>query len=241
VGLQPRALIGTNNENEMDAILRFIQAHKPYFDAASAVSSVVNLLGWGIGFVLLWNAWRRQGIRSVTLGPLNFQMQQDAVEATAAAARDWQARVSTKEVDVAKIRSTVARAFDPETADRLVGKAILWVDDNPANNELAVRALRKLQVDVGQVTTTEAGLAALRNRHFDLIISDMGRGSNMTAGYELLEAVRKHNDHIPFLIFAGSDKPEYRREAQQRGAQLSTNDMIELIDKVVAELGERQK
>ena len=225
----------------METIVGFIQTHKPYFDAVSAISSVVTLLCWGFGSVLLWNAWRRQGIRSVSVGPLNFQMQQAAVEATAAAARDWQGRAPMKEVDVARIRSTVARAFDPETADRLVGKSILWVDDNPTNNELAVRALRKLQMEVEQVTSTEAGLAALRNRHFDLIISDMGRDGNMRAGYELLEKVRQHNDHIPFLIFAGSDTPEFRLEAQQRGAQLSTNDMIELIDKVVTELGERHR
>jgi CheY-like chemotaxis protein len=201
----------------MDSIVGFIQTHKPYFDAVSAISSVVTLLCWGFGFALLWNAWRRHAIRSVTLGPLNFQMEQAAVEATAAAARDWQARGSTKEVDVGKIRTTVARAFDPETADRLVGKGILWVDDNPANNELAVRALRKMQMDVEQVTSTEAALAARQNRHFDLIISDMGRGDNMRAGYELLQAVRQKDKQIPYLIFAGSDRPEFRREAQQRG------------------------
>ena len=224
----------------MDSIVGFIQTHKPYFDAISAISSVVTLLCWGFGFVLLWNAWRRQGIHSVSVGPLSFRMQQAAVEATAAAARDWQAKGSAKEVDVSKIRSTVARAFDPETADRLVGKSILWVDDNPANNELGVRALRKFQMEVEQVISTEAALAALRSRHFDLIISDMGRGSNMRAGYELLEAIRRTDMQVPFLIFAGSDSPEFRREAQQRGAQLSTNDTIELIDTIVAELGERQ-
>jgi len=103
----------------METIVGFIQTHKPYFDAVSAISSMVTLLCWGFGSVLLWNAWRRQGIRSVTVGP--------------------------------------------------------------------------------------------------------------------------HNDHIPFLIFAGSDTPEFRLEAQQRGAQLSTNDMIELTDKVVTELGERHR
>jgi len=223
----------------LDAIVNFIHAHKAYFDAAQAIGTVVNLIGWCLGFVLLSMAWRRGGIRSVSVGPVNFQMQQAAVEATAAAARDWQARVSTKDVDVGKIRTTVARAFDPETADRLVGRSILWVDDHPTNNELAVRALRKMQLDIEQVTSTEAGLEAMRHRHFDLVISDMGRGDNMKAGYELLASIRQHNNHIPYLIFASSDSPEFRQEAQRRGAQLSTNDMIELIDRVVSELGEK--
>ena len=56
-----------------------------------------------------------------------------------------------------RIRAAVSRAFEPEVADNLIGKSVLWVDDNPANNELAVRALRKLQLEVEQATSTEAG------------------------------------------------------------------------------------
>jgi CheY-like chemotaxis protein len=166
---------------------------------------------------------------------MNFQLQEAAVEAAAAAARDWQAKGpgSGPAVDVQRIRETVSQAFAPETADKLIGKSILWVDDNPSNNMLAVRALRRLQLDIEQVTTTELGLDALNRRHFDLIISDMGRGSNMRAGYDLLKAVRDQGSAIPFFIFAGADKPEFRREAAERGAQLSTNDMLELIDHVI--------
>jgi hypothetical protein len=73
----------------MDSLLNFIQSHKLFFDAAHALSSVVNLLGWCLGAVVLTIAWRRNGIRSVSVGPLNFQMQEAAVEAAATAARDW--------------------------------------------------------------------------------------------------------------------------------------------------------
>jgi CheY-like chemotaxis protein len=223
----------------VDSILQFVQAHKAYFDAAHAASSVVNLVGWFIGFVLLFVAWRRRGIRSVTVGPVNFQMQ-EAVEATAAAARNWGHMVpARKRVDVGKIRSTVARAFKPEVMDEIIGRSILWVDDNPSNNELVVRALRKFQMEVEQVTTTEAAISKLASRHYDLIISDMGRGENMRAGYELLEQVRSRDKSIPFLIFAGSDTQEFRAEAKMRGAQLSTNDMVELFDMIVSLLGGR--
>jgi CheY-like chemotaxis protein len=222
----------------MEFLLSFIQTHKPYFEAASALSSVVNLVGWCLGFVLLCVAWRRQGIRSVTVGPVNFQMQQAAVEATAAATRNWQAQVPTQKIDVDKIRSTVARAFTPTAIDHLIGKSILWVDDNPTNNELAARALRRMQLDVEQVTSTEAGLAAMQHRKFDLVISDMGRGTNMRAGYELLAAIRQTRPDLPFLIFAGSDTPEHRRVAKDNGAQLSTNDMLELIDTTIKLLGQ---
>jgi CheY-like chemotaxis protein len=221
----------------MQSIVDFIQANKPYFEAAHIISSIVNILGWGLGAVLLTIAWRRNSIRSFTVGPVNFQLQQAAVEATAVAARDWQAKAPGAPVDVARIRATVGKAFAPDVADNLIGKAILWVDDNPSNNWLAVRALGKLQLDVVQETSTERGLEALRQRHFDLVISDMGRGTEMRAGYDLLKAIRDQGSAVPFLIFAGDDKPEYRREAAERGAQLSTNDMLELVQAVIEHLG----
>ena len=87
-----------------------------------------------------------------------------------------------------------------------------------------------------QATSTEAGLAVMERRHFDLVISDMGRGDDMRAGYGLLAAIRGRGNLVPFLIFAGSDRKEFRQEAAVRGAQLSTNDMIELIDAVIRHL-----
>lgn len=164
-------------------------------------------------------------------------MKEEAVEATAAAARSWQSKTDRHSVDVSRIRATVERAFAPATFDNMIGKSVLWVDDNPANNELAVRALRKFRLDVEQATSTDAALAALLRRKFDLVISDMGRGEDMRAGYDLLTRLRGSGSKVPFFIFAGSDTPEYRRAAAERGAQLSTNDMLELVDNTVKYLG----
>lgn len=223
-----------------DQFANFIQANKLYFDAAGALSSVLNLFAWLFGLTFLVIAWRRGRVRSVGLGPLSIQMKEEAVETTAAAVRAWRTDTPAKTVDVGKIRSTIERAFAPDIADSMIGKAVLWVDDNPDNNMLAVRALKKLRLEVEQVTSTDAALAALDRRPFDLIISDMGRGEDMRAGYDLLKRVRDRGNKVPFAVFAGSDKPEFRKEAAERGAQLSTNDMIELIDFVVTELGEKR-
>jgi len=221
----------------MDAILDFIQSNKRLFDAAYAVSAVVNLVGWGLGAMLLYSAWRRRGIKSVSIGPINFQVQEEAVVATAAAERNWNAREARPGVNVAKVRSIIGRAFEPHVFDNLVGKSILWVDDTPSNNRLAVRAIEKVGIDVEQCVSTEQGLAELDKRHFDLIISDMGRGANMQAGYELLAKVRERGSKVPFFIFSSSDRPEFRQEAERRGAQLSTNDMLELMDQIISRLG----
>ena len=217
----------------IDAFLSFIQANRIYFEAANAVSSAINLVVWCVALVLLAVAIRRNRIDSVSVGPISIRMKEEAVSAAASAARAWPGQ----DVDVPRIRATVDRAFTPEVANNLTGKAVLWVDDNPDNNELVVRALRRFHLDVEQATSTEAGLAAMQRRPFDLVISDMGRGPNMRAGYDLLKALRDGGSQVPFFIFSSGDKPEFRREAKELGAQLSTNNMLELIDYVVSYLG----
>lgn len=59
----------------MDAITRFIQTHKAVFEAVQALNAVVSLAAWCIGGLLLYFAWRRNGIRSVSVGSISFQMQ----------------------------------------------------------------------------------------------------------------------------------------------------------------------
>jgi CheY-like chemotaxis protein len=222
----------------MDGVLSFVQAHKPYFELAQALSSVVNLFAWLLALLLLVIALRKNRIASLSVGPFSFQMvKEEVVAATATASRAWQSP-SGEKVNVPRIRDTVDRVFTPKALNNMTGKAILWVDDNPANNELAVRALRKFGLDIEQATNTEAAMAAFQRRKFDLVISDMGRGDDKRAGYTLLKLLRDSGSKVPYFIFAGLDKPEFRREAAERGAQLSTNDMIELVDHVVTSLGE---
>jgi CheY-like chemotaxis protein len=220
-----------------ETITRLIAENRSLIDLAQAISAVVNLVGWSLGLVLLAMAWRTGRRIEGSFGFLKFRLQEEAVRETATAARAWNEGVSGKPVDMGRIRETVAKAFDPARADEMIGKSILWVDDNPRNNELVVRALKRMQLGVELAESTEAGLTALARRHFHLVISDMGRGDNMRAGYELLAAIRGAGNMVPFLIFAGSDTPEFRREAAERGAQLSTNDMVELMDAIIAHLG----
>jgi CheY-like chemotaxis protein len=219
----------------IQGFLNFVQTNKLYFDAAHAVSSAFNLVAWCVALAFLAVAIRRNRIDSVSLGPINIRMKEEAVSAAASAARAWPGQP----VDVPRIRATVDRAFSPEVANNLTGKAVLWVDDKPSNNELVVRSLRRFHLDVEQATSTEAGLAAMQRRPFDLVISDMGRGTDMRAGYGFLKAVRDSGSQVPFFIFSSGDTPEFRREAKELGAQLSTNNMLELIDYVVTYLGKQ--
>jgi CheY-like chemotaxis protein len=219
---------------------QYIQLNKPWFDTAHAVSSVLSLVGWSIGLPLLVTAWVRGRVRALHVGPIGVQFKEEAMIAVAAADRSWRARVKSKPSNVPLMRKTIEEAFTPEVADNLVGRSVLWVDDRPYNNELVVRALKKLQLDVEQVESTEIGMARLADRSFDLVISDMERHGNRRAGYELLAQIRALDQGLPFFIFASEDKPEFRKEAAERGAQLSTNDVVELMSEIVDRLGKQR-
>jgi len=64
----------------------------------------------------------------------------------------------------------------------------------------------------------------------------MGRKEGPREGYVLLDAVRATDQKTPFFIYAGSNAPEHKRYAIERGAQGSTNRVKELLDMVIQAL-----
>ncbi|MEW6369247.1 MAG: TIR domain-containing protein [Acidobacteriota bacterium] len=118
------------------------------------------------------------------------------------------------------------------------GKRVLWVDDRPNNNSNERRALEAMGLESTLALSTQEALALLSKERFAAIISDMGRREGPTEGYVLLDALRATDPQTPFFIYAGSNAPEHRREARQRGAQGSTNTPQELFDMVVQALAE---
>jgi len=132
------------------------------------------------------------------------------------------------------------------TADRGAGPAddgwrsrILWVDDRPDNNVYERQAFESMGVTFSLALSTKEALAALGSQRFAAIISDMGRKEGPREGYVLLEKVRKTDQQTPFFIYAGSNAPEHKREANERGAQGTTNRAQELVDMVIHVMPER--
>ena len=85
--------------------------------------------------------------------------------------------------------------------------------------------------------STDEALDRLGGARYGAIISDMGRREGPREGYRLLAAVRASGSTTPFFIYAGSNAPEHKREAAERGAQGSTNIASELVDMVSQALG----
>jgi CheY-like chemotaxis protein len=66
------------------------------------------------------------------------------------------------------------------------GARILWVDDHPENNRSECRLLQALGAEVEQVASTSEVIRRVSGTRFDLVLSDMARGSEADAGIRML-------------------------------------------------------
>ena len=115
-------------------------------------------------------------------------------------------------------------------------KEILWVDDRPENNVYERYTLEQYGLIFTLALSTQQALHCMKHKDFALIISDMGRKEGKHEGYVLLDAIRKNDKKIPFIIYAGSKKQEHKNETLKRGGQGCTNSPSELIDLVIKNL-----
>lgn len=170
----------------------------------------------------------------------SFQQKVKAATALGAAEATRGNQDSAAAADPDSIAQTVASAVpDAGAQQRLRESFVLWVDDRPANNRYERQALEALGMRVDIATSTQDALERVRNQHFDLVISDMARPPDPLAGYTLLDGLRTAGKRIPFIIYAGSPRPDYVREARERGALGYTNSPQELLLMVSGALGIR--
>jgi len=133
--------------------------------------------------------------------------------------------------DIARL---VSQIVTPQNSRQLAGASILWVDDIPSNNEYQRSALEALGIRFTISTSTEDALEKLRLKHYDAIISDMGRPPDQQAGYTLLEKVKEKNITTPYIIYArGGNKPQNKAEARRRGAFDSVSGPEALFETVI--------
>lgn len=117
-------------------------------------------------------------------------------------------------------------------------RRVLWVDDEPAGNEVEARLLRRLGVEVENALDTEEALARLHRdpARFDLVVSDWRRGEDADAGRTLLEALRRRGGRLPVLMYVGKADERRRSEAAALGAKALTDEPDELLKQVLVEL-----
>jgi hypothetical protein len=79
----------------------------------------------------------------------------------------------------------------------------LWVDDHPENNFNEIVMFRQLKVGTQTAESTEKALEILESRHFDLVISDIKRDNDNSAGLKFLEQFHKINNSTPVIFYVG--------------------------------------
>lgn len=140
-----------------------------------------------------------------------------------------------------KFRENLELYFDSiikgtEFKNSSVKKEILWVDDRPENNVYERNSLEQYGLNFTLALSTQQALHYMKHKNFALVISDMGRKEGKHEGYVLLNAIRKNDKNIPFIIYAGSRRQEHIDETLKRGGQGCTNSPKELIDLVIKNL-----
>jgi CheY-like chemotaxis protein len=108
---------------------------------------------------------------------------------------------------------------------------ILWVDDNPSNNEAIMDVYRLQGVWFDLALNTSQALDLLASNEYNLIISDMGRGQERDAGLKLIRQIKaQYSSFPPIFIFASHRAIEkFGEEAKKEGARLVTSSLQEMI------------
>jgi len=178
--------------------------------------------------------------KSVSFSGAGFEASANRDDVAAAAALGAAVQHKTNGAELPKELPDIARLIDktssPPGRRKLQQSTVLWVDDNPENNLYERRALEALGINIDLANDAQDALRKLSHKEYDLVISDMGRPSGKQAGYELLKLVRDSGNSLPFIIYAGSNLPQHQLEAEDRGAQGSTNDPRELFELAVGQL-----
>ena len=75
----------------------------------------------------------------------------------------------------------------------LRGARLLWVDDNPDNNQPMVDLLHRFRVVVDTAMSTSEALTLARRHRYDVVVSDIAREGNKRAGLEMRAQMEQEN------------------------------------------------
>lgn len=174
-------------------------------------------------------------------GPSDFQdeenflkMQVSAVASLAAAtAKQPNGTEGTpSDLQIDEIIELVSKTTKKHGEKRWKNK-ILWVDDRPENNVYERQAFESQGIQFSLALSTNEVIENIKSNKYAAIISDMGRKEGPKEGYVLLQKLRDTGDTTPYFIYAGSNAPEHKRMAKEKGAQGSTNRAQELFSMVM--------
>lgn len=128
----------------------------------------------------------------------------------------------------------------PESADQKVSLRLLMVEDNPDDEALILRAIRKGGFDVEhtRVDNPDDLLAVLKTSHWDIVLSDYQMPE--FNGLAALKIVKQRNKDLPFIVVSGTIGEEVAVETMRSGAQdyLMKDNLTRLVPAIRRELAD---
>jgi CheY-like chemotaxis protein len=165
------------------------------------------------------------GLTSLKAGGVELSFVKDSINAALELAEkspQWKVAVSSKDKEQALKR---ARKHLHVFRDA----QFLWVDDHPENNVNEQVMFRQLKVKIQNAESTEKALEILKISHFDLVISDMARGDETTAGLKFLQQFRNTDKTTPVIFYVGVFDPEKGLPAHAFGITNRPDELLHLI------------
>ena len=123
--------------------------------------------------------------------------------------------------------------FDSGQNKPLQGRYVLWVDDSGQNGTEGIeRELHNLGVGLSIVGDALTAERKIKEKKPDLIISDIARGDNYNAGFEMAEKFRENGLFMrPYIFYAGDTGHGRIGRASKIGAVMIT-ERSPLLDEI---------
>ena len=87
------------------------------------------------------------------------------------------------------------------------GTRILWIDPHPANNTVEIRTLTRLGAAVDLARSDDDARTRLRGAVYDIVLSNMTRDDNESAGAAFLPEIRSAMGPPPVVFYVGKHQP----------------------------------
>jgi CheY-like chemotaxis protein len=109
------------------------------------------------------------------------------------------------------------------------GARILLVNDVPLEMKHVTAILGQLGVDVEVVTTTDEALSRLHQNSYNVIVSDMRRGTSEDEGLKFLTRMRQDGIHCPTIFTVGGYQPDRGTPPYAFGITNRVDELLNLL------------
>jgi CheY-like chemotaxis protein len=172
---------------------------------------------------------------SIKVGNLELSVQ-DAAKNIGRSIADLQERLSSLETQQGATTPKQSSIIENALAENSIRSRVpqlIWVDDYPSNNAFLIEAMKDRGIDVTLSLSTEDAIKCITSKHFDFLITDLGRKENGSenpfAGLDLLKRLRAIGSELPVLVFAGKRGLENERILIEAGAEAVTTSGVDVM------------